>query len=106
MFIVGGREESDAYAFDIVGLTPDWKAGLFDMTNQTTLLVGSPDTPIQDVEWVEASGSLMVMLATHPPADCGEGNVEIHVKRRSCQKTAVVEFNLDPTAQGAGCYSV
>ena len=64
------------------------------------------DTPIQDVEWVEASGSLMVMLATHPPADCGEGN-EKSMSSDSCQKHGpVVEFNLDPTAQGAGCYSV
>jgi hypothetical protein len=104
MFLVGGQGKRDAYAFDIVGLTPDWQAALFDMTNARTLLVGAADPPIQETRWVEASGCLMIMMVTRPPADCQKGNVEVHVTRQSCQKTAVVEFNLDPTAQGTGCY--
>jgi hypothetical protein len=106
MFIVGGRGKRDAYAFDIAGLTPDWKAALYDVTNARTLLVGASDRPIQETRWVEAPGSLMIMMVTNPPAGCREGNVEVHVTRRSCQKTAVVEFNLHPTAQGTGCYFV
>ena len=47
---------------------------------------------------------MVVVLAVCPPVVCEEGNVQVQVTRRSCQKTAVVEFNLDPTAQGAGCY--
>ena len=46
------------------------------------------------------------MLATHPPVDCPAGNLEVHVTRRSFGKTAIVEFNLDPDAQGVGCYFV
>jgi hypothetical protein len=47
---------------------------------------------------------MMVVLAVRPRVVCENGNLEVHVKRRSSQKTAVVEFDLDPTAQGAGCY--
>ena len=104
MFVVGGRGKRDAYAFDIVGLSPEWGAALFDMTSARTLLVGASDTPIQETQWVETDGALMIMLLTRPPAGCEQGNVEVRVTRRSCQKTAVVEFNLDPAAQGAGCY--
>jgi len=106
MFLVGGQGKRDAYAFDVVGLTPDWKAVLFDVTNSMTLLPGSSHLPIQGPRWVEADASLVVILAVHPPAGCEEGNVEVHVTQRSSQQTAVVEFNLDPTAQGTGCYCV
>jgi hypothetical protein len=103
MFIVGG-EKPDAYAFEIVGLNPDWKAVLYNATNRQTLVVQSSDQPIEEMQWVEAAGKLMIMLATRPPAGCQEGNVEVHVTRRSCQTSAVVEFDLDPAAQGPGCY--
>jgi hypothetical protein len=106
MFIVGGMGKPDAYAFDVVGLTPEWKAVLHNVTNSSTLVINSSDKPMQETQWVEAAGSLMVILATHPPAGCEEGKVEVHVTRRSCQKTAIVEFDLDPAAQGTGCYSV
>jgi hypothetical protein len=104
MFMVGGLGKRDAYAFDLAGLPPDWEAALYDVTNARTLVVGSSDAPIPERQWVETTGGLMIMMATHPPADCQEGNLEVHVTRQSCQKTAVVEFNLDPSAQGAGCY--
>jgi len=104
MFVVGGPGRPDAYAFDLVGLSPDWKAALYDVTNNTTLLVDPSDAPIQETQWVESARGLMVMLATYPPAGCQEGNLEVHVTRRSSGKTAIVEFNLDPTAQGPGCY--
>jgi hypothetical protein len=106
MFLVGGRESRDAFAFDLEGLAPDWKAALYDMTHRKTLLVGPSDPAIQERQWVESVGGLMVMLATHPPARCRTGNVEVHVTRRSCGTSAIVEFNLDPNAQGAGCYFV
>jgi hypothetical protein len=105
MFTVGGPSR-DAYAFDLRGLTPDWQAALFDVSNARTLMVGSADTPIQEAQWVEADGGLMIVLAVHPPDGCEEGNLEVHVTRQSCQETAVVEFNLEPTAQGPGCFVV
>jgi hypothetical protein len=87
-------------------MAPDWKAALYDVANAKTLVVGASDFPIAERQWVEGAGAMMIMLAVRPPVICEEGNVQVQVTRRSSEKTAVVEFNLDPTAQGPGCYSV
>jgi len=105
MFVVGGTGKRDAYMFDLVGLASDWVAALHDVTGSKTLVVRSSDRPVQEKQWVEAvSGMMLVMLAVRPPMICEEGKLQVHVTRRSCRKTAKVEFDLDPTAQGAGCY--
>jgi hypothetical protein len=105
MFVVGSPGKRDAYSFDLVGLAPEWKGALHNVTGAKTLVVGSSDRPVKEHQWVEAVGGMMlVMLAVRPPMICEEGKVQVHVTRQSCGKTAVVEFDLDPTAQGAGCY--
>lgn len=104
MFIVGGPGKADTYAFDLVGLPSDWKATLHNMSGAQTLVVHSSDKPVPEKQWVQAAGMMMVMLAVRPPIICEDGKLQVHVTRRSCGETAVVEFNLDPTAQGAGCY--
>lgn len=106
VFIVGSPGRRDAFAFTLAGLSPDWKAALYDMTTHRSLVADATDAPLKEQQWVESNGSLMVILAIQPPADCAEGNLEVHVTRRRGQKTARVEFNLDPSAQGTGCYSV
>jgi hypothetical protein len=106
MFIVGQRGRPDAYAFDLVGLAPDWKAVLYAVNDQSNFLVDSSNVPIEHKQWLESRGGMMVMLATHPPAGCETGSLEVHVTRRSCGKEAIVEFDLDPSAQGTGCYFV
>jgi len=105
MFVVGERTKPDAYAFELVGLAPDWKAALYDASNQQSLMADASRPPIQPSQWLESNGGL-VMLATRPPAGCEAGNLQVHVTRRSSGKTAIVEFDLDPSAQGAGCYVV
>lgn len=104
MFLVGERGKWDAYAFELVGLNPDWKAALYDATTNKSLLTNPADIPIEEMQWVESNTGLMVMLATQPPADCKTGSLEVHVTRRSCGKTAVVEFSMDSAAKGPGCY--
>jgi hypothetical protein len=107
MFVVGTPGRRDAFAFELVGLKPDWKAGLFDVTNCSSIVVDpSSDTPIEDTQWVESNAGLVVVLATHPPAECRAGNLEVHVTRKAGRETAIVEFDLDPAAQGTGCYRV
>jgi len=107
MFVVGGPVRRDAYAFELVGLAPSWKAGLYDMKDSRTFTLDSSNMPIAETRWVESdAGGLIVMLATHPPADCKAGNLDVHVTRRSDQKQAIVEFDLSPAAQGTGCYFV
>jgi len=106
VFEVGSPGRPDAFSFELVGLSPDWKATLYNVTGNRNLLVDPSDVPIEDSRWVESIAGLLMMLAVQPPADCSTGNVEVHVTRRVPQKTAIVEFNLDPSAQGAGCYSL
>lgn len=106
MFLVGTPGRRDAFAFELVGLNPDWKAALYDVTNRRDIAVDRSDVPIEETQWVETNGGLTVILATQPPAGCPAGNVEVHVTRRASQETAIVEFNLDPAAQGPGCYSL
>jgi len=45
-------------------------------------------------------------LALCPPADCDAGSVNVHVRQRSTNRDAIVEFSLDPRAAGAACYTV
>jgi len=103
MFVVGEPMKHDAYAFELVGLAPDWKAALYDVSNNRTLMVDPSQPAISESEWLQTNGGL-VMLVTNPPAGCEAGKLEVHVTRRSSGKTAIVEFDLDPNAQGAGCY--
>jgi hypothetical protein len=88
-----------------VGVTPGWIADLYNRTNCKSLVAEPGAGSVEEMEWVESSGGLMMMLNVHPPADCSAGEIEVHVTRRSSGETAVVEFDLDPTAQGPGCYS-
>jgi len=106
MFLVGDRGRWDAFAFELVGLNPDWKSVLYDATTNKSLVTNAADIPIEEMQWVESNTGLMVMLATQPPADCKTGSLEVHVTRRSCGKTAVVEFSMDSAAKGPGCYFV
>jgi hypothetical protein len=106
MFLVGDRGRRDAFAFELVGLNADWKAMLYDATTNKSLVTNAADIPIEEMQWVESNTGLMVMLATQPPADRKTGNLEVHVTRRSCGKTAVVEFSMDSAAKGPGCYFV
>ena len=106
MFIVGNPGEREAFAFELEGLEAKWNAALHDVTNGKNLAVDPSGTYIAEEKWVESNGGLLVMLATQPPSDCRTGKLEVHVTRRTDQKTAIVEFDLDPAAQGPGCYSL
>lgn len=104
MFVVGERNKPESYSFEITGLAEGWKAALFDMTRQEALWTDSAP-PVPEFKWVESDGMMMVILAALPPAGCEAGGLEVQVTRRSDQSKAVVEFNLDPAAQGPGCYA-
>jgi hypothetical protein len=106
MFVVGSPGIPDAYAFDLVGLAEDWKANLYDMRGAHSFAIDSSCNPLKQSQWVELDGTTMMVLAICPPAGCQSGKLEVHVTRRSCGKEAVVEFDLDPSAKGAGCYSL
>lgn len=100
----GGR---DAYAFRLQGTRTDWDARLFDMTDRRSLVVQVEEAPqIAPDQWIPSEGTRMMLLALRPPTDCRAGSVAVWVTQRSTGRTAVVEFSLDATAAGRGCYVV
>lgn len=106
MFVVGNPGEREAFAFELSGLDPTWNAALYDATHGRSLEIGPSAAYIEESKWINSNGGLFVMLATQPPKDCQVGKLEVQVTRRSDQKTAIVEFDLNPAAAGPGCYSV
>jgi hypothetical protein len=104
MFIVGSGP--DAYAFDLKGPSTAWDAVLFDMTRSHSILPGDGESSIPLRRWIEQADRSLMILAIRPPANCDRGAVEVHVKQRSTGETAIVEFSLDPAADGPGCYVV
>ena len=105
MFVVGSGR--DAYRFHLLGEGTDWDARLFDMSDgQTLQLDASRFPPVVEDQWLEVAATRIMMLALRPPCDCQAGSVEVHVMQRSTGATAVVEFSLDPSAAGPGCFVV
>jgi hypothetical protein len=104
MFVVGSARP-DAYRFHTVSAGDDWGARLYDMTDGRTLRLDTKrQAPVEEERWVEAAGQRLFFLAMTPPGDCGAGSVEVHVTQRSTGQEAVVEFSLDPSASGPGCF--
>lgn len=106
MFVVGNPGQENAFAFEVKGLDFAWNAALYDVTHGDCLAVGPSASYIERTKWVETLGHLLVMVAMQPPRDCSVGKLDVHVTRRADQKTAIVEFDLNPTAQGPGCYTI
>ena len=102
MFCVGTPGKREEFAFELVGLSEDWETALYNMTSQKNLLVHQ--APIDETQWIESQRGLVVLLATRPPAHCTAGHLSVHVTRESDRKQAIVEFDLNSAAQGAGCY--
>jgi hypothetical protein len=104
LFIVGERQKPDAYAFNLKGLASDWKSKLSNCTNLATLRADPTSRFLEEAQWVESTRQLLVTLTVRPPADCKNGNLEVHVTERSTRKTVIVEFDMEPSSQGPGCY--
>jgi hypothetical protein len=106
MFVVGSGC-SDSYRFHLIGEGVDWGAKLYDATEcKTHPLEVSREPPVDEDRWTTPAGVRMMMLALTPPDGCGSGSVEVHVTQRSSGLEAVVEFSLDPSAAGPGCFVV
>lgn len=105
IFFVG--DQPDEYKFELTGGGVDWEAKLFDFTDMSSLLGSRSSTNvIAESKWVKVAGCRIVLLAIQPPEYCGAGEIQVHVRQRSTDREAIVEFTLDPNAVGAGCYAV
>ena len=102
MFFVGDRK--DGYKFELSGDVDDWQPELLDMTHSLSLRPRKAPS-ISTSEFREfVRGTLYLLL--RPPQGAERGAVSVHVTRQSDGKEAVVEFDLDSRAAGAGCYTV
>jgi hypothetical protein len=98
MFLLGG---SARYAMRLEGDAAAWEHGLYDGASGVSLL--EPDgTYLFDGQ----RGVAPVFFACRPPEWSKRGTAEVHVERLPTGERAVVEFSLDATAVGPGCYSV
>lgn len=107
-FIVGSGR--DAYCFELRGAGAGWESALYDSTAMprgTTLLASAnPAAAVEEGKWIEVERQSFMLLAIRPPRACEAGKVDVHVTQRSTGRTAVVEFDLDPSAAGPGCFVV
>jgi len=100
-----GDERPDAFRFLVSGASAGWRTALFqprrDLPLERALRDGREIAP---GGWIETGGTTLMVLALWPPEDCECGEVDVHVAQRSSGRTELVEFSLDPSAAGAGCY--
>jgi hypothetical protein len=100
MFKVGtGR---DAYRYEIHG-ADDWQAALYDLALSHSLRPGDQGR-LPPGAWHEVRSTSLLILGMVPPSGCAARTVEVRVQQRSSGKVAVVEFGLDPSAVGPGCF--
>ncbi len=105
MLVVGdGRR--DAYSFQLRGEGAAWQAQLSAFVMVQADGRAQPFTSIDLGQWYDVRGMVVLQLTIQPPAVAERGEVAVQVSRRSTGQTALVEFSLDATAQGPGCYAV
>ena len=104
-FFVG--DGTDGYRFHFEGDCQGWDPQLFNASNNESVLVyPETDKPLRESAWQMLHDRNLMVLTMVPPEECTRGCLEVHVKQRSTGQIAVVEFDLDSEAEGAGCYVV
>ena len=108
LFVVGSGR--DGYAFELHAGGPGWQCSLYNLQanlRAASLLESANDAYlVEEGKWIEIANQTFMLLAIRPPARSSAGNVEVRVTQRSSGRTAVVEFDLDPSAAGPGCFVV
>ncbi len=95
----------DAYSLRIEGDGAQWTT-LLDATDCASPCDREHAGRLGESQWIETTGTHFILLAMCPPPDWRQGGVEVHVRQRSTDETAVVEFTFDAAAAGPGCYAV
>jgi len=101
-FCVGDRP--DRYAFRVKCAAAEWGLALYDVASGASIECSRE--PREEPRWHAVPGLSYVLLVLRPPRDCARGEALVHVTQCSSEKTAVVEFDLDPSAAGPGCYKL
>ncbi len=104
IFAVGDRP--DDYKFEFSGAGGAWKAALYKTMQVPAILQGRrPELLLPTGQWTFLQPYSFLLLAICPPRDCEAGTLNVHVRQRSTDREAIVEFSLDPNAAGPGCYA-
>jgi len=107
MFFVGDRRGRDEYMFELTGSGRSWNPLLVHRTDLRSLVRGNLATAnaVALGKWTSLERMRVLMLAVVPPSSCDEGSLNVHVRQRSTNQEAIVEFNMNPSAAGPGCYT-
>ncbi len=94
----------EAYAFHLGAVESSWDPLLFDLARRGEIVPWSEARGA--VHWHQVSGIGIILFALRIPEFFTHTRVEVDVTKRSTGRSACVEFDLDPSAQGPGCYAV
>lgn len=103
LFFVGSRPDGYMFQFSGVGATWSPALSLIHVWHADSFSSG---IWIEPGRWVTLPSTALATLDIFPPRGCQQGELYVHVIQGSTGKEAVVEFSLDPRAQGPGCYVV
>jgi hypothetical protein len=103
MFIVG--DHTSEYQFRLTGDAVAWNARLLDSFLGRPIADGANGPEVKEGLWHRPTSG-MLLLAVEPPGDAEAGAVSVHVRQRSTDREAVVEFTMDSRAAGPGCYKL
>jgi hypothetical protein len=110
MFVVGGHKP-DEYQFRLSGDAVAWNARLFDTVLAQPIADGVNSAELKEGIWhtpgsAHTPGCGLILLAVQPPVGATTGSVNVHVRQRSTDREAVIEFTMDSRAAGPGCYKL
>ena len=94
----------DQYALRMECPDSDWRYALYDMGEGR--VVDWTEDGLTEPRWHAVPSMRPMLFAVRPPESCERGAAIVHVTQRSSGKTAAIEFDLDPAAEGPGCYTV
>lgn len=109
MFLVGRPEREDAYQCRLVLPDENWRGGLYECESCLPLICSFRSEkwsarPIDEQIWLDGKRAEIIWLRVEPPDGCRAGQALVYITQRSSQEQALVEFDLDPNAQGPGCF--
>src|SRR5262249_4832131 len=101
----------EEYQFRLAGDAVAWNAQLFEAGLGRPIAGAVRSTELKEGVWhTPGSGHTpgfgMILLAVQPPDGATAGAVNVHLRQRSTDRGAVVEFTMDARASGRGCYKL
>lgn len=101
MFCLG--DGPDKYSFRIECPDPEWRCALHDLgAGKSVRWTEDSRKP----HWHAVPTMRPILFIVRPRDVIERGAAVVHVTQRSSGKTAMVEFDLDPAAEGPGCYTI